>query len=125
MQTPEPKIAVNREGPIMVVELLEEKILEEGPINELARQLFQVVQDNPGLNLLLSFSRVKHFSSALLGTLIRLNKRVSAGGGVFKLCQIRASLLEVFEITKLNKVFEIYRERTEALLSYEAENWYG
>ena len=125
METPEPKIAVNREGPIMVVELLEEKILEEGPINELARQLFQVVQDNPGLNLLLSFSRVKHFSSALLGTLIRLNKRVSAGGGVFKLCQIRASLLEVFEITKLNKVFEIYRERTEALLSYEAENWYG
>lgn len=125
METPEPKIEVNREGPIMVVELLEEKILEEGPISELAQQLFQVVQDNPGLNLLLSFSRVKHFSSALLGTLIRLNKRVSAGGGVFKLCQIRASLLEVFEITKLNKVFEIYRERTEALLSYEAENWYG
>jgi len=125
MGSPEPKIEVNREGPILVVELLEEKILEEGRINELAQELFQVVQDNPGLHLLLSFSRVKHFSSALLGTLIRLNKRVSAGGGTLKLCQIRASLLEVFEITKLNKVFDIYRERTEALLSYEAENWYG
>jgi anti-sigma B factor antagonist len=125
METAEPKIEINREGPITVVELMEEKILEEGPINELAKQLFQVVADNPGINLLLSFARVKHFSSALLGTLIRLNKRVSAGGGILKLCQIRASLLEVFEITKLNKVFEIYRERTEALLSYEAENWYG
>ena len=125
MGTPEPKVEINREGPITVVELLEEKILEEGPISELAKQLFQIVSDNPGLNLMLSFDRVKHFSSALLGTLIRLNKRVSAGGGILKLCQIRPSLLEVFEITKLNKVFEIYRERTEALLSYEAENWYG
>lgn len=125
MESADPKIEIHREGPITVVELLEEKILKEETVNELTQQLFQIVQDNPGLNLVLSFSHVAHFSSALLGTLIRLHKRIAAGGGIMKLCQVRASLLEVFEITKLDKIFDIYRDRTEALLSYEAENWYG
>lgn len=110
-----PKIVVSRDGEVTIVELLDEEILEEVTINLVSDSLFSVVMENPGLKLLLCFSRVKHFSSSALGMLIRLNKRVEENGGQLKLCRIQPALYEIFVITKLNKLFDIYQEKNEAL----------
>lgn len=114
-----PSIEVNREGPIAVVKLLDEEILEEGIINTIAESLFSLVADNPDVKLLLNFTNVKHLSSSALGTLIRLNKRVEEQNGTLKLCELRKSLYEIFVITKLNRLFEIYDEKETALSSFD------
>ncbi len=113
-----PKIEVSHEGAVTVVELLDEEILEEGTINTVADSLFAVVADNPGIKLLLSFERVRHLSSSALGTLIRLNQRVEKSNGMLKICHLRKSLLEIFKITKLNRLFDIYEDKTVALSSF-------
>jgi anti-anti-sigma factor len=113
-----PKIEVSHEGAVTVVELLDEEILEEGTINTVADSLFAVVADNPGIKLLLSFERVRHLSSSALGTLIRLNKRVEKSNGILKICHLRKSLLEIFKITKLNRLFDIYEDKAVALSSF-------
>ena len=113
-----PKIEVSHEGAVTVVELLDEEILEEGTINTVADSLFAVVADNPGIKLLLSFERVRHLSSSALGTLIRLNQRVEKSNGMLKICHLRKSLLEIFKITKLNRLFDIYNDKAAALSSF-------
>lgn len=113
-----PSIEVTREGNITVVELLNEEVLEEMTINNIAESLFSLVEENRGIKLLLSFAKVKHLSSSALGTLIRLNKRVEENQGELKLCELRKSLFEIFVITKLNRLFEIYDDRQSALRSF-------
>jgi len=112
-------ISVSQEGDVCVVEMLAEEILEEVTINNLTESLFSLIAERPKVQLLLSFAHVKHFSSSLLGTLIRLSKRVEEREGQLKLCEISPSLYEVFVITKLNKLFAIYQEREIALQSFE------
>ena len=50
-----------------------------------------------------------------LGKLINLKKKVAAVKGKLKLCCIHPDLLEVFRITRLDQVFEIYPEEQSAL----------
>jgi len=114
-----PKIEVRHKNNVTVVELLVEEILEEGVIIDISDSLFSVAMDNPGLNIVLSFSKVKHFSSSALGMLIRMNKRVKEGGGTLKLCRIAPTLLEVFTITRLDKLFDIYTDEDQAVSSFD------
>jgi anti-sigma B factor antagonist len=60
------------------------------------------------LKMLLSFANVEHMSSAALGMLITLNKRVKEKGGQLKLSDIKPQIFEVFKITRLNQMFSIY-----------------
>jgi anti-sigma B factor antagonist len=113
-----PKIAVTHKDGITIAQLLDEEILEEGTINDITESLFAVVGENQGIKLLITFTKVKHFSSSALGMLIRLNKRVGQAAGVLKLCKISPSLYEIFVITKLNKLFEIYDDQEQAINSF-------
>lgn len=110
-----PRIAVSREGSITIVELLDEEILEEATINDIAESLFSVVLENAPVRMVLCFGKVKHLSSSALGTLIRLNKRIDESGGTLKLCDIKPSLQEIFVITKLNRLFDIHENKEMAL----------
>ncbi|MDA8043592.1 MAG: STAS domain-containing protein, partial [Pirellulales bacterium] len=57
-------------------------------------------------------------SSAALGKLITLDRKVKASKGRMKMCNIRPEIFEVFHITKLNKVFDIRKDETEAITAF-------
>ena len=113
-----PKIDVNIENGITAVYLLDEEILDEPTINDIADALFCVAEENKPTKMVLSFVKVKHLSSSALGTLIRLNKRIGESGGTLRLCEIKPSLYEVFVITKLNKLFDIYEDEATAISTF-------
>jgi len=50
--------------------------------------------------------------------LINTNNRVKSRNGQLRLANIKPQIFEVFEITKLNKLFKILSSRTEALASF-------
>ncbi len=68
--------------------------------------------------ILLNFGNVEYLSSAALGKFITLNKKVQAAGGKLVLCNIDPNIYEVFEITKLNKLFNIQKEEQAALQAF-------
>ena len=72
----------------------------------------------PGLSY---FSDVEFLSSAALGKLITLDKKVKMAGGKLKLSNIRPEIYEVFAITRLNKLFTIYDDEGEAVAAFGAE----
>jgi anti-sigma B factor antagonist len=116
----QPHIKVSHKGGITVVALLDEDILDEITIRDITDALFSVAEENAPVKMILNFERVVHLSSNSLGSLIRLNKTIEENAGVLKLCCIKSNLLEMFVITKVNKIFEIYDTEEAALLAFES-----
>jgi anti-sigma B factor antagonist len=61
----------------------------------------------PGIQLVLDLIDVHYFSSAALGRLIGLKKRVGSVGGRFTIRHVHPDLMEVFRVTRLDHVFEM------------------
>ena len=112
------RLEVEEIGDVTVVNFVDRKILDEQNIQVIGDQLFGLV-DTEGLRkLLLNFGNVEYLSSAALGKLITLNKKLQAVGGRLILCNIDPQIYEVFEITKLDKFFNIQKEEQAALQAF-------
>jgi anti-sigma B factor antagonist len=112
------RLEVNEVGDVTVVRFRDQKIIEDINIQELGHEMFRLVEvDNRG-KLLLNFSSVEFLSSAALGKLITLDRKMKARGGVLKLTNIRPEIYEVFAITKLNRLFDIKDDEADALAAF-------
>src|SRR5438874_9821999 len=90
---------------VTVVNFVDRKILDEQNIQIIGEQLFGLVDQNQ--KILLNFSNVEYLSSAALGKLIALNKKVKAADGRLILCNIDPNIYEVFELTRLDQILKI------------------
>lgn len=84
---------------------------------EFYEQLAQLAEAGR-LEVLLDFSNLRFFSSAVLDALIRINKLVRSTAGHLAVCGLSPELTEVFKITRLDNLFKIYRDQAEAMRSW-------
>jgi anti-sigma B factor antagonist len=77
-----------------------------------------LIEEKNHPKLLLDFAAVDHLSSAALGMLINANNKIRESNGQLRLTNIKPQILEVFVITRLNKLFKIFPGRAEALASF-------
>ncbi|MDH7598895.1 MAG: STAS domain-containing protein [Sedimentisphaerales bacterium] len=110
-----PSISVEYTEKATIVRFTDRKILEERDIRALQDSLMSLVEQAGPLNLILDFSNVEFLSSAILGLLIRISKRVAEQKGTLRLCGINPRIYEVFKITQLTKVFDIHKDIDSAL----------
>ncbi len=116
-----PKICVEYAGDATVVTFSNERILEERDIQDLQESLMGVVEQADKMNLVLDFANVRFLSSAVLGLLIRVSKKVYERDGQLRLCNIAPRIYEVFKITRLTNIFDIYPDRKAAVASISAK----
>lgn len=109
---------VSEVGDVTVVRFRDHKIVEDINIQELGQEMFQLVEVDGRRRILLDFASVDFLSSAALGKLITLDKKTKSHGGVLKLANIRPEIYEVFAITKLNRLFDIRQDETDALAAF-------
>ncbi len=112
------RLQVSEVGDVTVVRVVDRKILDEASIQELGQELFQLVEVEKRTKLVLNFSKVDFLSSAALGKLLMLEKKIRVRKGKLKLTNIRPEIYEVFAITKLNKLFEIVDDEAKALEAF-------
>jgi anti-sigma B factor antagonist len=109
---------LNEIGDVTVVRFRDHKIVDDMSIHQLGQEMFQLVEVDSRDKLLLNFSSVDFLSSAVLGKLITLDKKMKAHGGSLKLSNIRPEIYEVFAITKLNRLFDIKEDEADALAAF-------
>ena len=112
------RLDVSEVGDVSVVRFMDRKLVESGNIQEVAQELFGLVEKEQRKNLLLDFSTLDFLSSEALGKLISLDRLVKRQQGKLKLSNIRPEIYEVFTITKLNRVFDIRDNEAEALAAF-------
>ncbi len=112
------RLDVSEVGDVTVVRFRDQKIIEDINIQELGHEMFRLVEVDNRKKILLNFSSVDFLSSAALGKLITLDKKVKAHDGALKLTNIRPEIYEVFAITKLNRLFDIKDDEADALAAF-------
>ncbi|MHC4157629.1 MAG: STAS domain-containing protein [Planctomycetota bacterium] len=115
MATIKPRISVEYTENATIAILTDEKILEEKDIQALQETIMSVIEQAERINLILDFRNVLMLSSAVLGLLIRVSKKVYERDGQLRLCNINSRIYEIFKITRLTKIFDIYKDKESAL----------
>ena len=100
---------------VTIARFTDKKILDESNIQIIGNQLFNLVDEDHRQKIVLDFTNVEYLSSAALGKLITMDKKVKAAGGKLRLCSIRPDIKEVFKITRLDKLFQIVDNRDKAV----------
>jgi anti-sigma B factor antagonist len=108
---------ISKQGKVNIVKFEDRKIIEELMINQIGERLSEIAESEDEPRILLDFVNVEHLSSAALGMLIQLNKRIAERNGKLALVNIRPQIFEVFKITRLNKLFNIAKNRDDAIQS--------
>ena len=116
----QPRISVEYKNGATIVAFTDDKILEDTDIRALRESIEGIIEQAGGLHLVLDFRHVKFLSSAVLGLLIRLSKRVHEVGGELRLCNIHPGIYEIFKITRLTNVFDIHEDVESATGSFSA-----
>lgn len=112
------RLEIDEVGDVTVVHFRDHKIVEDINIQQLGQEMFRLVEVDNRDKLVLNFSAVDFLSSAALGKLITLDKKMKAHGGTLKLSNIRPEIYEVFAITKLNRLFDIKEDEADALAAF-------
>ena len=115
-----PRISIDYTENAAIATFTDAKILEERDIRALKETLMPLIGEAEGINLILDFCNVEFLSSAVLGLLIRVSKKVYERDGRLKLCNINPRIYEVFKITRLDEIFDIHPDIDSASKSWAA-----
>lgn len=111
-----PNLSVEFCGQVVVTTLTDEKILDEDQLQSLEGSFLPLIEQSPEIQLIIDFSNVKFLTSSVLGLLIRISKKVYETNGSLRLCAISPKIQDVFRITRLDKIFEIYDNVDNAMI---------
>ncbi|MFQ5863802.1 MAG: STAS domain-containing protein [bacterium] len=69
--------------------------------------------------ILVDLSNVKYMDSSGVATLVEALQKVGKYGGKLKIASLRAAVKDVFELSRLDKVFDIYDTTEDALEAFD------
>ncbi|MCE9554692.1 MAG: STAS domain-containing protein [Planctomycetes bacterium] len=119
-----PSLMSQSHGKVLVIYFTEAKILEEATLQGIGRELMEFAARCDSQQMLLNFENVKFMSSAMLGKLVQLNKKCKEDKIDLKLCSIAESLMEVFKLTRLNKILDIHSDEERALKAFGSKGFF-
>ena len=79
------------------------------------RKAFGDMLDKGKSKIIVNFVNVSYIDSSGLATLIEMMQRVKRSQGVMHLAQMSDKIRGLFEITKLDKLFKIFKTQQDAL----------
>ncbi len=78
------------------------------------RKAFEEFVEKDMKKIIVDFSSVSYIDSSGLATFIELLQRLKKSGGSFRICSMNQKVKNIFEVTKLHKIFEIFDTQSSA-----------
>ena len=110
------KATVRKLGRVAVVDISGKITIGEGDV--LLRQKVQELLDAGESRILLNLEKVKYMDSAGIGELVACYKRAKEKDGTVKLLNPSGKVYDLLQLTKLEEVFDTYRDEGQALGSF-------
>ena len=107
--------AIGKVGDVTVVEVEGQLIV--GNRQELKQKVLDEL-DRGDRHFLVDFARTGYIDSSGLGVLVSLSKKIREHGGELRLANLNDDLKTLFELTKLDTLFQISETRERALDSF-------
>jgi anti-anti-sigma factor len=113
------RLQVEVQGPVTRVTFVcPDGRLHEGTVQALGKELLAVAETVAGGTLWLSLAGVVYLTSTTLEVLLSLRRRVRDAGGRLILSDLGPAVQEVFQITRLDKIFEVHSLKGSLSLSH-------
>ena len=106
---------MRRENDILVVDVEGQLIV--GNRQELKQKVLDELEKGER-KFLIDFSQTGYIDSSGLGVLVSLSKKIREQGGELRLANLNEDLKTLFELTKLDTLFQIADSRERALQSF-------
>jgi anti-anti-sigma factor len=110
---------------ILTIRVLDERLVDPEQLKRVFDDLNALLGKSDEQQVVLDFGAVKFMASAMLGKLVQLQKKAVEYKVKLKLCNVAPEILEVFKITKLNKVFDIQSDEATARKSFSKRGFFG
>jgi anti-sigma B factor antagonist len=110
---------------ILTVAFDDARILDETKLEEVSRDLMELLNKTTEERVILDFRNVKFMSSSMLGKLVQVHKKAGEFKVKLKLCSIDPEIRQVFKITRLDKLFEIESDEAAARAAFMKRGWFG
>lgn len=108
-------LQISHHGNVVIVEVEGQLIVSNR--QELKQRVLDEA-DSGARKFLVDFARTGYIDSAGLGVLVSLSKRLRELGGDLRLANLNDDLQTLFELTKLDTLFQIADSRERALESF-------
>jgi len=99
-------LAKRRDTPVVVID--DERLRDDGGLQELYLDIVAQLEDGGKTNLLLDLALVRGITSAGLNMMIRIKNKCDEKGTTLHLCQLQPVVAEVFHKTRLRPLFRIH-----------------
>jgi anti-sigma B factor antagonist len=109
-------LRIQKQDQVAIVSFVTSRILDQSNVQQLGEEFDSLVDQFHFDKVVLNFENVSYMSSAVMGKLVALLKKVKAAGGRLKLCNIEEGIYEIFEIMRFDKMFEISPSADEAVV---------
>ena len=109
----------------LTIEFSDARITDDAHLKRVFEDLTQRLNKTDEKQVVLDFGIVEFMASSMLGKLVQISKKCKEYRVKLKLCSISPEILEVFKITKLNKVFDIQPDRVTACKSFNKRGLFG
>ncbi len=110
------KATVRKIGNVSVVDLSGKITIGEGDV--VLREKVSELLDGGDKHILLNLEKVKYMDSAGIGELVACYKRAKEKDGTVKLLNPSGKVYDLLQLTKLEEVFDTYRDEKEALVAF-------
>jgi anti-anti-sigma factor len=104
---------------VAVVKFVDERMMDAARIEQLGGELMDAVSGDDKDRVVINFENVSFFSSAAVSKLLVAEKRIRSQGGQLRLSNLRPEVRDVFNLTKLDSVFKIEEEQSDAIESLQ------
>jgi len=112
---------LERVGDVTVVHFALPEVMHADVIDSVGDRLSSLVEDEGQRLLVLDFGAVRKLSSALLGRLVGLHRKLLTLQGRMALCGIDAELRRVFDLCQLPRLLHLYADQQAALTALTRE----
>ena len=110
------RATVRQTGNISIIDLSGRITIGEGDV--IMREKISEVIDQGQRNIILNLNKVTYMDSAGIGELVACLKRVREKGGAIKLLNASGKVYDLLQLTKLEDIFESYKDEKEAIDSF-------
>ena len=110
------KVNVRTVGPVSIIDLSGKITIGEGDV--VLRDRVSELLDSDQKHILLNLAKVSYMDSAGIGELVACYKRAREKDGNVKLLNPSGKVYDLLQLTKLEEVFETYKNEGEALVSF-------
>jgi len=92
--------------------------LTGGEETDALEQKIRTLSESGNKHLVINLGETQHLNSTALGVLISAHSNYVRRGGQMKLCSVDKRIENIFVITKLSLVFDVYPNEEQAIASF-------